>query len=683
MTVIRIVLYCLWINILFYQTVFARDDSALEEEIRYLQAERMVEVVSKQKEDRNTAAGIVSIITGRDIERYGGNNLFEILNRITSVYMIGNPIRTMGVASMRGDPIAQHVLVLMNGRPIRDSAFGGTVDGVFRDFPIHHIKKIEVIRGPGSVLYGSNAFSGVINIVTLKKPDYALTFRGRYGSFDLTQFETEFGYENKENQALISGAIRYRQRNGELFSANRQILNSNGTITFPHSEFRNNNGENTSASLTAEWGNLSLNSFFSHSERNHWGPGRIQTGQVYEPQRLFLDVGYKKQVNENWLSQWNLTYNQIADVQYVPKPKTSIVTPTFTRTAENNLLFEPTQFFNFLDKTLNITLGGLVEWQSGKINQAEVGATLPEYHYLKSSVYGEVNYNFNDQLKLIAGGQWNHFEDLSKPVAAGFLLNNTQLQKNGLVGRLGLIYEFTPEWGMKFLYSQAFRSPAIVEMKINAGPIRGNPNLQPETVETIDGQLFYRTKDSQISLTAFRSHQSQFIAMVCPAVGDSRPCSYNNQGGAIYQGIEFETALRLLPDLSFTSSYTFQMNSDSNQNNNVSAIPNHLAKMGLNYDFNKNWQLGLFDIFVSDAKVINAIKPNPTPKAYHYLTLNTNYHLDHLFDLPELQRINFNLYLENLFNAKVYYSGNRADSFNSIPSGYTTRMIFGEIAINF
>ena len=56
--------------------------------------------------------------------------------------------------------------MLLNGRPVRESMEGGITSEMFESFPIGIIERIEVVRGPGSVLYGSDAFSGVINIIT-------------------------------------------------------------------------------------------------------------------------------------------------------------------------------------------------------------------------------------------------------------------------------------------------------------------------------------------------------------------------------------------------------------------------------------------------------------------------------------------------------------------------------------
>ena len=88
------------------------------------------------------------------------------------------------VIASRGDqvmPSSSHILFLINGRPVREVLEGGIKSEIYESFPVTVIDRIEVIRGPGSVLYGSQAFSAVINVVT-KSPDInSVTVSGALG----------------------------------------------------------------------------------------------------------------------------------------------------------------------------------------------------------------------------------------------------------------------------------------------------------------------------------------------------------------------------------------------------------------------------------------------------------------------------------------------------------------------
>lgn len=627
-----------------------------------------VEIVSKQKQAKNDAPGIVSVVTQEDIKRYGANSLFDVLNRVTGMYMLSSYIWSNGAASMRGDLLTHvnnHTLVLINGRPFRDSAYGGLNETAFRDFPIHHIEQIEVIRGAGSVLYGTNAFTGVINIVTKKHQDNSLALRGRYGSYNAGQVESEFAWKNDEG--YITGAFRHRESDGWLASALDEKKQP--------ASFRNNDGD-VSASLTGEWMNFSLNGFIANNQHNHWGSLPIGSGQPIENNRLFLDLGYKYPINSHWLSQWNLTYNKFDQNYDLPVQGV----PVLTKLSEDNLLFEQTSFFNFFDKKLNFLTGGLIEWQHGRVTQRPFSNTLAPYVNLKYSLYGEVNYKILDNLGVNAGGQWNRLE-LLEDAPMGMADDNKPI--DGQVGRLGLVYDITSKAGVKLLYSQAFRSPGSGELGANSSLVSGNRNLQPERIETADVQFFYQEKNYQLSLTAFRSRQANLIVrMPIPASNPVR-LLYTNGGSAVFEGIELETEAKLFEGFHWKGSYTFQTNRNDNNQNNKTQVPNHLAKIGLSYDVTSDLQISVFDTFFSKAKVLSSsLEVNPEATGYHNVSVNTNYRLDKLLGFGNTKHITFTFYLDNLFNEKFYYPEFNRKIINTMPAS-PGRTLFGEIAIEF
>jgi outer membrane cobalamin receptor len=640
-------------------------DLELERELEILQELKrdLIEVAAKKKENKSTSTSIVSLITRDDIDRYGATDLFEVLNRVTSMYMLGVPAFPKSATTMRGDSlsVSAHVLVLINGRPFRDSTYGGFSEAIFRSFPLHHVQQIEIMRGSGSALYGTNAYSGVINIVTKRQEENSLALRGRYGTFETEQVEAELAWKNQD--VNINMATRYHNSRGPQFSA----VNEAGKL----SRFQENN-EDISASLTGEWQDFTLNAFVTNVEANHWGTNYAVTGVPFRSERLFLDLGYKKQFTPYWSSQWNFTYNQQTHEQY--SPPTPAAPFTLGRTQDNSLLAEQTHFFNFFDDRLNFLVGSLVEWQSGRVNQAAVGATLPEYSLLKSSFYGEINYALLKNLKLTLGGQWQFSEDLK----------NTHNSTSGKVGRLGLVYEITPNFGVKLLYNQAFRLPNAQQLGIDSTTFKGNSALQPERVETADAQIFYHTKDYQAALTAFRSRQSQLIVTLCT----KNPCppnttTYTNQGSGVFSGLELETQATLFKDWHWQGSYTFQTNRDGLGQNNLTQMPNHLAKIGLSWDVTPDIQLSAFDSFASKAKIFpTSLVVNPVAKNYHLLSVNLNYRLDALLGLPSKKHLQFSFYVNNLLDEKVYYPDFNRRRINTIPAS-GGRSIFGEIAIEF
>ena len=127
-----------------------------------------ISVASKREETVAQAPSVISVVTARQIKQFGAKNLSDVLNRVTSVQATGSHFYPY-LINMRGQLVGHNnsdILFLINGRPRRTSWNGGTPFPILLAFPLDTIEKIEIIRGPGSVLYGTGAFTGVINIIT-------------------------------------------------------------------------------------------------------------------------------------------------------------------------------------------------------------------------------------------------------------------------------------------------------------------------------------------------------------------------------------------------------------------------------------------------------------------------------------------------------------------------------------
>ena len=143
-----------------------------------------VTTASKTEEKQSDAPGIITVVSNDEIMGFGSTSLMDVLDRVTSMHMIYSGIYTWNLGSMRGQHTSvfdNHVLILINGRPLRDGISGGHNNVFYNSFPVEGIDHIEIIRGPGSVLYGTNAYSGVINIITKQ-------------AFEKTAFEASVSY---------------------------------------------------------------------------------------------------------------------------------------------------------------------------------------------------------------------------------------------------------------------------------------------------------------------------------------------------------------------------------------------------------------------------------------------------------------------------------------------------------
>ena len=100
----------------------------------------------------------MSVVSHDELQRWGGITLGEILDRVPGLNLTERVFTDRSIVAARGDQTkinGGHVLFLINGRPTREILEGGLVGDLVESFPVAALDHIEVIKGPGSVLYGS------------------------------------------------------------------------------------------------------------------------------------------------------------------------------------------------------------------------------------------------------------------------------------------------------------------------------------------------------------------------------------------------------------------------------------------------------------------------------------------------------------------------------------------------
>jgi len=130
-----------------------------------------VTTASKFSEKLSDAPSDISVMSKDELRRYAGLTLLEILERVAGLTGSSAFFADHNTIAARGDQTrtdSGHILILINGRPVREVLEGGVSNDILESFPVNILERIEVIKGPGSVLYGSDAYSGVINLITQK-----------------------------------------------------------------------------------------------------------------------------------------------------------------------------------------------------------------------------------------------------------------------------------------------------------------------------------------------------------------------------------------------------------------------------------------------------------------------------------------------------------------------------------
>lgn len=154
--------------------------------------------VSKKKEKLSRAAAAVYVITQEDIENSGATNIPDLLRMVPGLDVAQIDANVWAISARGfGSEFADKMLVLIDGRTVYDPLFSGVLWNM-QDLPLEDIERIEVIRGPGATVWGSNAVNGVINIITKssKETKGALVTTGAgtaQGAFGTAQYGGALG----------------------------------------------------------------------------------------------------------------------------------------------------------------------------------------------------------------------------------------------------------------------------------------------------------------------------------------------------------------------------------------------------------------------------------------------------------------------------------------------------------
>ncbi len=577
-----------------------------------------ITAVSKSAESITEAPGIISVITAHDIKRFGAKDIHDLLRRVTSVIPETSVLFPDNVISIRGQHssiVDRRSLLLLDERPIRDTNSGGSNATFHNAFPLAAIERIEVIRGPGSVLYGSNAFSGIINIITKTTTTSGGQLKMGGGSF--STFQGDGVYHAITDHGSIMLAAKSMISDGWEFEATDRSGSRDSMDMKEHSR---------GITLRANLQNFTLNMFQGKTKQDYLGANQQWPAEHYDRNTHFIDLSYQQEWSSNWRSNFNLTYNRNNRAN-----QTSIDIDTY------NILYEATLQGNISNK-LSATFGASYLSLRGEDKQAMAG--FEDFKDSWKNSYGQLHFMLSKDITLVAGLQYND---------TGI---DTDTSYRG-----SLVWKITEPWGIKILYGEAFRSPYMAELYSGNPFLAGNENLVPETIATTDLQLFYYSNKYRFEASYFHSHIDEEISLTPTGPGRFE---FINSGGIDSSGYELNARAQLSNKLDVQASYSYQSNDTDDGIKDSQIVANSLFKLGLSYRFDNNINLGLFDSYFGEpgdhSKLSNISQErNNNDKAYHYLTLNLDIPLSALSRKTYWQGIHLSLYGDNLLESDAVY----------------------------
>lgn len=513
-----------------------------------------VTISTHTKQALSKAPSVVSVITAEDIKATGATNLTEILQSVPGVYIRTNGFGFRPWVTMRGASGA-HTLLMVNGAPIKDMVFSS---GMFwKGLPTEIIDRVEIIRGPGSALFGSDASTGVINVITKTAGPIAQSEAGgRAASFDTQSGWIQHGANwNGFDIGLTAEASR-TDGYSPFITADRQTIGdrTSGAPPVSYAPAYASNG----------YDNQDIRFFIAKDDwrlqADYMRLGNVETaltgGAVLDPltrggnHRYNLDLFYNNaEFAQGWgldaeLRYLHLDYSTGNGTQERP-PGYNGAYPegqlSLQRAAERRQSFEASGLYTGFRKHALRLGGGYVSQDLYSVEHlvnygtGPTGVPLPnngplvdisgtryafapkkarQIHYL----FLQDIWTLADDWELTAGARYDHYSDF------GATLNP----------RLALVWQSTDRLVTKLMYGQAFRAPSILELNYQGPASAGNPDLKPERSKTWDLSFSYSvSKDLQLGLDLYRFAQSNVIGM-------DATNKYQNIGGLSARGIELE-----------------------------------------------------------------------------------------------------------------------------------------------
>jgi outer membrane receptor for ferrienterochelin and colicin len=604
---------------------------------------------SKFSENLADAPGVISVISQDELRRFGGATLQEVLERVPGLSLASAYFTDRSLVAARGDQTkinGGHVLFLINGRPTREVLEGGLISDLLEAFPVNALEKIEVIKGPGSVLYGSNAFSAVVNLITKKAESNGIAVSG---------FGGEQGAKGSSGQVMI------KRGNFSLFGAGQFHQRPNWTTDYrlpvsligdpvapvvPLVQNLTLEDRGDGAYLGASYKNLAFMSSFTEWHAPSFVRGSTASNKW---RRGFADLGYTVKATNDWDMSFNATYtrNTFDNFGY----------PSIGRDSQE-LVLEWTNAVTFSNRD-RLTLGALFNHVEGQETYFGID---PPFQISDGSRPGGAFY-----------AQWDHQLVDTVKLVGGVQVNKIDGTGMNVVPRAGVVWNPTSHVGVKALYSGAFRAPSINETMLNHPGLQGNPDLKPEKVGTVDLSVSYQANRFQGALTYFQSRQTDSIVV------DTQPVRwrYLNLGEATFEGFELESKYYLRKSFFLTGSVSYQANEDGNENYNVTPVPNFGAKAGLSYRAENGLTLSIFDNYQGDLNGFSNATVNPQPTAYHLLSSHFRYDLSRYLGSRDKGGVAFFAHAENLANYQVWLPDWGNNSGDTMPVNRGRTVFFG------
>ncbi|MDI6803360.1 MAG: TonB-dependent receptor [Bacteroidota bacterium] len=589
-----------------------------------------ISAASKYLQKTSDIPASVTVITSDEISKFGYQNLSEVLQSIRGFYISYD--RNYSYLGVRGfsrpTDYNNRILLMLNGHSINENIYGSASIGTELGINLKSVDRIEIVRGPGSALFGSNAMFAVINIITKNG-----------NAIDGLQVDADIGsYRN------IKASSRY----GKLF-ANGLDFSFSGTIGdikgedqfYPEYDSPVNNygiannldwDKFASFTSTLSYNNLSLLGKFSSRKKG------IPTGAY--------DIVF------NDPDAYTLDEYKFIELKY--ENEFDIDKTVLLRAYYDNYTYKGTYKYDLIayDESKGSWFGGEVQfcWDLTTSNRIIAGSEYKNYtlaifkYWNPNTIFFDGNFP-SSLTSFYLQNEHQATDNLS--LTLGIRFDKYSIFKMFTSPRGAIIYQPAKSSTLKFLYGEAFRIPNVYEINYHDpySEFKRSDNLKSEKIATSELIWEQRMSDETFSTISLYRYDMKNLIDIKIDTTDSFKY-FGNVDNIRAIGLEVGINTRTEQDLNYYINYSLQSTKKLETDEKLTNSPEHLIKFGINFPLFEYFYAGTEVQWETERLTVYSTKTEP------FLLSNLNIKTKPLFN-----RLTVSFLVRNLFDADYKYPG--------------------------
>ena len=523
-----------------------------------IEMDALVVTGTRTKKLHENAPIATEVISKKEIENSGARNVADLLSQRSGVSLQtsvegGSVLNILGMDS-------RYILILFDGQPIT-GRFNNRVS--LDQILTNQLSKIEIVKGPSSSLYGSEAMGGVINIVSNKSSRSDLVALSMRHSNTKNSFLNS-GLKDGSNNFGVNVVKPFKEIKVQL---NANIDNIQNHQSIELIEIDQIDRMELTGNINWKINNQHTINFDSKTYfQKEKGESKLMDTDTDIDRKNFL-LSHSAISKKEWNFNQTIIFNSYSRNYLQKRPWGKLEKDDFTseKYVEYEILLNKKINSNELNTGFEIYRA---TYSSDRIksNQQRID---------NQSLFGQYDMNFSNQLTMIYGLRLDNYSEYDRVVSP----------------RLGFMYKFQNNWKLRTSWGQGFRAPSFMERYIDWNHIQfnytviGNPDLEPESSNGVTFGIEYDNR-SRIQYSLMLYH-TKFENLIEDFVIQPGLLSYQNIEKAKFSGIEFLSQIKISKEFDGQIGFNWIDNRDGNNKTIPNTIPFSISNI-LNYNNSKS-----------------------------------------------------------------------------------------------